>query len=330
MSLFEHVPYTNFHDLNLSWMLKFTNNVKKQLDKIDDSVKAAQDAQTGAETAEEGAQAAQIAAESARDAAAQSAQSAATSATQAATSAGQAQQNAQNAATSATQAAGSATNASGSASGASSSAAQAQQSATNAAGSATQAQTSAGNASTSAGQAQTAAAAAQAAQAAAEAAAAGIPSEASILENAFKQVLPLCFWTGGGVATVRSRASQPNINNLYEEYTGMVEMVMPAANYWTNPYDNYTDSTYGTFRVWHPCSGGLAIPVLLQQGQNTDRYIVYPAAQVGDYVDASGNMHVFGRVWDIINNTWAANDTVIGPLLWVLIPNVNSNFGSNV
>lgn len=330
MSLFEHVPYTNFHDLNLSWILKFTNNVKGRLDEIDESVEAAQNAQAGAEAAEAGAQAAQTMAESARDAAQTAAGNAANSATQAATSAGEAAQSATNAGNSQAAAQQAATNAAGSASGAGSSQAAAQQAAQQAAQSATNAGNSATTAQQAATNAGNSATAAQAAQTAAETAAAGVPSMANILDAALKQQLPLCFFTGGGSATVRSQATKPNINNLYEQYSGMVELVMPASNYWNDAYDDINvGGEYGTFRIWHPCSGALAIPILMQQGQNTDRFVVYPAAQVGDYVDTDGNMHCFGRVWDIVNNDWAANGTNVGPLIWLIVPIFNSTFGDN-
>lgn len=338
MSLFEHVPYTNFHDLNLSWILKFTNRVKGKLDEIDASVAAALAAQAGAEDAEAGAVDAKDAAEAAAAQAAGSATQAGQSATNAANSAIQAQQSATAAQTAAQQAAGSANTAQQAAQQAGTSgtsaqqaAQQAAQSATNAAGSATQAAGSAANAANSATAAGTSATNAANSATAAQQAAASVPSEAVILEKAFKQVLPLCFWTGGGVATVRDRATKPNINNLYEEYSGMVEMIMPADDYWQDAYEDYAvGGDYGTFRVWHPCSGGLAIPILLQQGQNTDRFIIYPSALVGDYVDSDGDMHVFGRVWDIVNNNWAANGTVVGPLSWLILPTTNYNFGSNV
>lgn len=337
MSLFEHVPYTNFHDLNLSWLLKFTNNVKGRLDEIDESVEAAQTAEAGAQAAEAGAEDAQTAAEAAAAQAEASAGNAGTYANNAATSAGQAANSAQQAATNAT-------NAAGSASGAGQSATSAQQAATNAASSASaagtsasaaaQSATNAGNSATTAQQAATnagnSATAAQAAQTAAETAAAGVPSMANILDAALKQQLPLCFFTGGGSATVRSQATKPNINNLYEQYSGMVELVMPASNYWNDAYDDINvGGEYGTFRIWHPCSGAQAIPILIQQGQNTDRFVVYPAAQVGDYVDTDGNMHCFGRVWDIVNNDWAANGTNVGPLIWLIVPIFNSTFGDN-
>ena len=332
MSLFEHVPYTNFHDLNLSWLLKFTNNVKGRLDEIDESVEAAQTAEAGAQAAEAGALDAQTAAEDAQTAAETAAAQAEASAGNAGTYANNAATSAGQAANSAQQAATNATNAAGSASGAGQSATSAQQAATNAASSASAAGTSASAAAGSASAAQAAQTAAQAAQAAAEAAAAGMPSESTILEKALKQTLPLCFITGGGVATVRSQATKPNINNLYEQYSGMVEMIMPAGNYWQDPYDDivYDNNYYRTFRIMHPSeSGSHAFPILIQQGQNLDRFIVYPSTQVGDYVDADGDMHVFGRVWDIVNNNWAADGTSVGPLVWLIVPTFNSTFGDN-
>ena len=52
MGLFEHFPYTDFHRLNLDWILKFTKNVKDKLDDIDAAVLAAINAQHAAEDAE--------------------------------------------------------------------------------------------------------------------------------------------------------------------------------------------------------------------------------------------------------------------------------------
>lgn len=50
MGLFEHFPYTDFHRLNLDWILKFTKSVRDRLDLIDAAVKDAQDARDAAES----------------------------------------------------------------------------------------------------------------------------------------------------------------------------------------------------------------------------------------------------------------------------------------
>lgn len=49
MGLFEHFPYTNFHELNLDWITKFVKSVRDRLDLIDAAVKAAQDARDKSE-----------------------------------------------------------------------------------------------------------------------------------------------------------------------------------------------------------------------------------------------------------------------------------------
>lgn len=49
MGLFEHFPYTNFHELNLDWITKFVKSVRDRLDLIDAAVKAAQDARDESE-----------------------------------------------------------------------------------------------------------------------------------------------------------------------------------------------------------------------------------------------------------------------------------------
>ena len=51
MGLFENFPYTDFHRLNLDWILKFTKSVKNRLDDIDAAVLAAINAQHSAEDA---------------------------------------------------------------------------------------------------------------------------------------------------------------------------------------------------------------------------------------------------------------------------------------
>lgn len=69
MGLFENVPYVNFHEINLDWILKFIQETRDKLDQIEAAVLAAQAAQAGAETAQAGALEAQTAAEDAQTAA---------------------------------------------------------------------------------------------------------------------------------------------------------------------------------------------------------------------------------------------------------------------
>ena len=168
MALFENVPYVNFHEMNLDWILKFIQETRNKLDQIEAAVLAAQAAQAGAETARAGAEDAQARAEEAADSAADSAADAETDAANAAGSAAQAAQSATNAAASATQAQQSATAAGNSATQAAQSAAAAGQNANAAAQSASSAAQSAGTATTAAGTAtqQATAAAASAADAA--------------------------------------------------------------------------------------------------------------------------------------------------------------------
>lgn len=168
MALFENVPYVNFHEMNLDWILKFIQETRDKLDQIEAAVIAAQAAQAGAETARAGAEeAAGSSADSAADAENYAAQ-AAGSATQAAASATQAAQSATNAAASATQAQQSASAAGNSATQAAQSNAASAQNANAAAQSASSAAQSAGTATTAAGTAtqQATAAAASAAEAA--------------------------------------------------------------------------------------------------------------------------------------------------------------------
>lgn len=175
MGLFHNGPYTNFHELNLDWILKFFRQVRDRLDLIDKAVKDAQDARDGAEQSE--ANAAGSAA-SALDSASRS-EAAATRAEAARdiaeTSAAGAMQSAQQAAGSATSAAQNASAAAQSAQAASSSASTAQQAAQ-------QAQTSGGDAGSSAAAAEAAQQAAEAAQQAAEAAAATVDPSGNILQ----------------------------------------------------------------------------------------------------------------------------------------------------
>lgn len=145
MGLFNNFPYTDFHRLNLDWILKFTKSVRDRLDLIDATVTNVQ---------------------AARDAAEGYATDAENSASEAAASRDNAYQAAQRATSSATAASQSATAAAGSAS-------TAQQSKTAAAKSASTAQQSATAA-------QTAQTAAEAAQTAAEAAAGSVDPSGNI------------------------------------------------------------------------------------------------------------------------------------------------------
>ena len=143
MGLFNNFPYTDFHRLNLDWILKFTKSVRDRLDLIDAAVTDAQaarddaeqsaleartsrdvasqaasdaeDFKTTAQAAAGQATDARAAAEAAQMSAQQSAQTASSKASQAGTSATQAAQSATQASGSATAAAGSATAAAGSA-----------------------------------------------------------------------------------------------------------------------------------------------------------------------------------------------------------------------
>lgn len=49
MGLFEHWPYTNFHELNLDWICRFVKKVRDRLDLIDKAVEDAQDARDKSE-----------------------------------------------------------------------------------------------------------------------------------------------------------------------------------------------------------------------------------------------------------------------------------------
>ena len=49
MGLFEHWPYSNFHELNLDWICRFVKKVRDRLDLIDKAVEDAQDARDKSE-----------------------------------------------------------------------------------------------------------------------------------------------------------------------------------------------------------------------------------------------------------------------------------------
>lgn len=38
MGLFEHFPYTNFHELNLNWILQKIKEFKSEIDNIDNNI----------------------------------------------------------------------------------------------------------------------------------------------------------------------------------------------------------------------------------------------------------------------------------------------------
>jgi len=217
MGLFNNFPYTDFHRLNLDWILKFTKSVRDRLDLIDAAVVDAQSARDRAE-------AAQTDAESARDIAMQaasnaedfknSAEAAADGAAASASDAIDAKDAAEAAQTAAeasqTAAAGSATAAGQSATAAAGSATAAGQSATAAAGSAT----TAGQSATAAQTAQTAA---EAAQTAAETAAASVPS--------LEQTARRSNYTSTPKLTVRS--SYTTGSGFVLNTPGLVVMKMP-------------------------------------------------------------------------------------------------------
>lgn len=71
---FNLVPYTNFHDLNLDWILgrvkamdEVKDDILASIDTAHEAITAAEAAQTGAEAAQTGAEAAQLAAEAAQN-----------------------------------------------------------------------------------------------------------------------------------------------------------------------------------------------------------------------------------------------------------------------
>lgn len=70
---FNLIPYTNFHDLNLDWILgrvkamdEAKDDILASIDTAHDAITAAEAAKTGAEAAQDGAEAAQLAAEAAQ------------------------------------------------------------------------------------------------------------------------------------------------------------------------------------------------------------------------------------------------------------------------
>lgn len=63
---FNLIPYTNFHDLNLDWILDRVKEMISAKDEVVANMEAAQAAQTGAEAAQTGAEAAQTGAEAAQ------------------------------------------------------------------------------------------------------------------------------------------------------------------------------------------------------------------------------------------------------------------------
>jgi len=75
MALFENVPYVNFHEMNLDWILKFIQETRNKLDQIEAAVLAAQAAKAGAETARAGAEEAESGALAAQTAAEEAAAS---------------------------------------------------------------------------------------------------------------------------------------------------------------------------------------------------------------------------------------------------------------
>lgn len=72
MGLFEKWPYTNFHDLNLDWIIKKIKRVDADLDDLQDAKEAAEAAKTDAQNAAISANASALSAEAAADAAAES------------------------------------------------------------------------------------------------------------------------------------------------------------------------------------------------------------------------------------------------------------------
>ena len=203
MGLFNNFPYTDFHRLNLDWILKFTKSVRDRLDLIDAAVVDAQSARDRAE-------AAQTDAESARDIAMQAASNAEDFKNSAEAAADGAAASASDAIDAKDAAEAAQTAAEASQTAAAGSATAAGQSATAAAGSAT----TAGQSATAAQTAQTAA---EAAQTAAETAAASVPS--------LEQTARRSNYTSTPKLTVRS--SYTTGSGFVLNTPGLVVMKMP-------------------------------------------------------------------------------------------------------
>lgn len=143
MSFFDKFPYTNFHELNLDWIISQIKTVHDSMIKAVESAKNAKQSEDNAKTSETNAKTSETNAS-------KSASSASTSASNASTSARSAKISEENASRSAGSASASADSASTSAGNASTSASNAKTSETNASASAEQAKTSETNAKSSA------------------------------------------------------------------------------------------------------------------------------------------------------------------------------------
>lgn len=148
MSFFDKFPYTNFHELNLDWIISQIKTVHDSMIKAVESAKNAKQSEDNAKTSETNAKTSETNAS-------KSASSASTSAGNASTSARSAKISEENASRSASSASASASSAGTSANNANTSASNAKISETNASASAEQARTSETNASASAKQAKT-------------------------------------------------------------------------------------------------------------------------------------------------------------------------------
>lgn len=314
MGLFNNFPYTDFHRLNLDWILKFTKSVRDRLDLIDAAVANAQAARDAAESyatnaensASEAAASRDIAYQAASDAedfktaAQQSAGSALDSKTAAEAAQLAAQQAAQRATSSATAAGQSATAASQSATAAAGSASTARQSETAAAGSASTAQQSATAA-------QTAQTAAEAAQTSAETAAASVPS--------LQQMARRSNLSATRKLTVRSTYRAPDGTVINQ--SGMVVMKLPI-DAWSS---GMTAQDIGSY--WHISEGFNFLPVKpFETGYYPDSpatldinpniiAIYYPRV---DFLTAGGvitHAILYALLYDVHNGTYAADGETV-------------------
>lgn len=311
MALFESVPYVNFHEMNLDWILKFIQETRDKLDQIETAVIAAQAAQAGAETARAGAEDAQAAAEAAAGEAADSAADAQSDA--------QAAQAAQiSAAESATNAAASATQAQAAQAAAGNSATQAAQSNAAAAQNANAAAQSASSAAQSAGTATTAAqtATTQATAAAASAAEAAESAATIDLAEVYKTEAARIWHATTDKLTVINTYTTDNIT---VSHAGLVAVRAPH-NAWT-PSETGNSGQISDYRYMEAAAVITSAQIFRADGapaggagslDNNPDYIAIPYRS-GDVVTIGGNTYtvVSFLIYNARTGQYAANGETV-------------------